>query len=101
MPMLTREEIYERDGFRCVYCGFDGSTFEGWRFLTLDHFKPLSKGGTYERDNLVTACVACNNQKWNTLFENLEAAKAAMRKELQGEVRRYWEQNVGHRVSKK
>jgi CRISPR-associated endonuclease Csn1 len=90
----TREEIYRRDGFRCVYCCHDGTTFEGWRFLTLDHVIPLSGGGSTGAANLVTACVACNNQKWNRVFANLEAAKEALRLERENEVRRYWEQNV-------
>ena len=97
----TREEIYRRDGFRCVYCGHDGSNFEGWRFLTLDHFVPLSRGGSLEADNLVTACVACNNQKWNRVFPNMEAAKAAMTLERDNEVRGYWETNVRPRSERR
>ena len=95
----TREEIYRRDGFRCVYCGHDGTTFEGWRFLTLDHFVPLSKGGSVEAANLFTACVACNNQKWNRIFPDLDTAKAAMALERENEVRSYWSTIVNRRDS--
>jgi len=54
---LNRQEIYERDGHRCVYCGTT-------KYLTLDHLIPISKGGDYfSSDNLVTACLHCNNAK--------------------------------------
>jgi 5-methylcytosine-specific restriction endonuclease McrA len=36
------EVVFQRDGFQCVYCGFDGSTFAGWVFLQVDHFTPKS-----------------------------------------------------------
>src|SRR5579862_2934657 len=29
----NRLDIYERDGSRCPYCGFDGASFETWSFL--------------------------------------------------------------------
>ncbi len=29
----------------------------------VDHFRPLSRGGTNKRSNLVAACIACNSQK--------------------------------------
>ncbi len=57
-----RKAIYERDGFRCVYCGcsiFDG---DGVR-LTLDHVIPKSMGGGNECSNLVTACHECNSMR--------------------------------------
>ncbi len=41
-------DIHRRDGFRCVYCGFDMSTFENWEFIQTDHFIPSFKG-RYER----------------------------------------------------
>ncbi len=53
---LTRENIYRRDGGRCVYCGSRHA-------LTLDHLVPRSKGGRSSWDNLLTACRKCNAQK--------------------------------------
>jgi 5-methylcytosine-specific restriction endonuclease McrA len=53
---MTRENIFRRDRYQCVYCG---ST----RNLTLDHVVPRSKGGGHRWDNLVTACRKCNAQK--------------------------------------
>src|SRR5437879_3715692 len=70
------KEIFRRDGFRCVYCDFDGKTFEGWVFLAVDHFKPKSRGGSDEPDNLVTACVSCNHMKGAFEFSSLDAARA-------------------------
>jgi molybdenum cofactor biosynthesis enzyme MoaA len=33
--------VYQRDNFRCRYCGLDGrQSFERWLFLSLDHLLP-------------------------------------------------------------
>lgn len=55
---LTRENIYRRDHFKCVYCGDDER-----ETLTLDHVQPRSKGGVDAWNNLVTACRRCNIEK--------------------------------------
>lgn len=49
----TRQRIYARDGRACVHCG---STED----LTLDHIRPVSRGGSHRPTNLVTACRVCN-----------------------------------------
>ncbi len=54
--MMTRQNIFKRDGHRCVYCG----THEE---LTLDHVLPKSRGGRTSWDNLATACKRCNTRK--------------------------------------
>jgi hypothetical protein len=54
-----RFEIFKRDGFRCVYCGATPSQ----SLLRVDHVCPVSKGGTNEPANLVTACHDCNGGK--------------------------------------
>ncbi len=54
--MLTRQNIFKRDGHRCLYCG----TTED---LTLDHVLPKSRGGKTSWDNLATACKRCNSRK--------------------------------------
>ena len=51
-----RKFIYERDGYRCRYCG-------GYEDLCIDHVKPVSQGGKNKKSNLVTACRACNSKK--------------------------------------
>jgi len=56
-----RFEVFKRDCFRCVYCGYDSQRSK----LELDHVIPRSDGG-HETDinNLVTSCQLCNQGKW-------------------------------------
>jgi 5-methylcytosine-specific restriction endonuclease McrA len=56
---LKRNRIFERDEFRCVYCGEQFAADE----LTLDHVQPRVRGGDRSEGNLVTACKACNTLK--------------------------------------
>jgi 5-methylcytosine-specific restriction endonuclease McrA len=39
--------------------------------LTLDHVKPLSKGGGNSWENLVTACMSCNQRKGQHTLKQL------------------------------
>lgn len=55
--ILTRRNILKRDNHKCVYCG------RGDLPLTIDHIIPKSKGGDDSWDNLVSACLPCNNKK--------------------------------------
>ena len=61
---LTRDNVFKRDGYRCVYCG---STVK--KDLTIDHVIPSSKGGLNKWENLVTACKRCNNEKSDLTLE--------------------------------
>ena len=54
--VLTRQNVFKRDGFECQYCGSK-------KDLTLDHLIPRSKGGKSSWTNLVTACKTCNSKK--------------------------------------
>ena len=54
-----RLQIFERDSFTCRYCGAKGVELE------CDHVEPISRGGTNEPGNLVTACSDCNRSKRN------------------------------------
>lgn len=54
-----RFEIFKRDGFTCRYCGRNPPTV----VLNVDHIMPVSKGGTNDLDNLITACFDCNSGK--------------------------------------
>lgn len=53
--------VHQRDGFRCRYCGLDGTaSFAAWLSLSCDHLLPK---GAPNRDNpeyMVTACMFCN-----------------------------------------
>lgn len=62
-----REEIYERDGHRCVYCGTESD-------LTIDHKIPVKLGGQHCVSNLVTACRSCNARKGARLSIDLKRA---------------------------
>lgn len=54
---LSRINVFKRDDHRCQYCG----TKKGP--LTLDHIIPKTRGGQDTWENLVTACMKCNNTK--------------------------------------
>jgi 5-methylcytosine-specific restriction endonuclease McrA len=56
---MRREQIFERDEYRCVYCGEQFDVGE----LTVDHVQPRMRGGDRSSGNLVTACNACNVRK--------------------------------------
>jgi 5-methylcytosine-specific restriction endonuclease McrA len=56
---LSRKNILRRDGFKCMYCGDHKPP------LTVDHIIPRSRGGTDQWENLVCACIKCNNRKGN------------------------------------
>jgi 5-methylcytosine-specific restriction endonuclease McrA len=54
--VLSKENVFKRDGFQCQYCGTQ-------KDLTLDHLIPKAKGGKTSWNNLVTACKKCNSLK--------------------------------------
>ena len=54
--VLSRQNVFRRDGFQCQYCGSS-------KELTLDHVIPRSKNGKSSWTNLVTACKRCNTRK--------------------------------------
>lgn len=55
----NRLKVYERDEYKCRYCGKQLTRFT----CTLDHVTPVVAGGTNALDNLVTACLTCNSKK--------------------------------------
>lgn len=57
----NRLKVFERDGYRCQYCGKQLTRFSA----TLDHIQPVSHGGTNSFDNLITACLHCNSRRGN------------------------------------
>lgn len=59
--LATRLRIFERDGYVCQYCGNVGLKLE------CDHVIPVSRGGSDEDDNLLTACQHCNRSKTDKL----------------------------------
>ena len=55
--ILSRKNILRRDAHRCQFCGRSDLP------LTVDHVIPVSRGGEDTWENLVCACVDCNNRK--------------------------------------
>ncbi len=73
---VTNTFLFARDGYRCQYCGRHRSQLRGREFLTRDHIVPMSRGGSNEWRNVVTACSPCNNRKGSHLAQ--EAAMHAL-----------------------
>ena len=64
--------IFKRDSFTCRYCGRDHSSFEMWRFLTVDHLLPKNWPDKEEREKAkwkVTACSFCNTVRNRTRYD--------------------------------
>ncbi|MBU6367695.1 MAG: HNH endonuclease [Gemmatimonadetes bacterium] len=64
---VTNTFLFARDGYRCQYCGRAAVELKPREGLTRDHLIPLSRGGTNEWTNVVTACSPCNTRKANRL----------------------------------
>lgn len=59
VPPVVRFEVFQRDGFRCIYCGASKEETK----LVVDHVIPVRDGGTNDIGNLATACQPCNAGK--------------------------------------
>jgi len=57
--ILSRKNIIKRDNHQCQYCGSRSGP------VTIDHIIPRDRGGEDTWENLVCACVTCNNRKSN------------------------------------
>lgn len=57
--VLSRKNVLKRDNHRCQYCG------SSHKMLTVDHVIPKNRDGDESWENLVCACVQCNNRKGN------------------------------------
>ncbi len=58
-PPLSNRTLFQRDDHMCMYCG---CRFQA-RHLSRDHVRPSSQGGLDHWNNVVTACIRCNNFK--------------------------------------
>lgn len=63
-----RKYIYIRDHQRCTFCGKVLQLGN----MSVDHYYPRSKGGTYDVFNLVASCKRCNRWKKNRIPEDWE-----------------------------
>lgn len=63
-----RHAVYDRDGYKCHYCGYHDQSRCGVD-LSIDHIKARDRGGegqagkTEPGTNLITACGSCNSTK--------------------------------------
>ena len=67
-----REYLLEKWGRKCLYCKKEGIPLE------VEHFMPLSKGGTNRPGNLGIACRACNQKKGSRPLKVFLAKKLAL-----------------------
>lgn len=63
-PLKLLEEYPELNG-NCAYCGRKLTQ----KNATVDHIKPISKGGDGKRENLIPVCKSCNLRKGNLSLE--------------------------------
>jgi 5-methylcytosine-specific restriction endonuclease McrA len=68
---VTNTFLFARDSYRCQYCGRHRSQLRGREFLTRDHIIPMSRGGSNDWSNVVTACSPCNNRKGSHLADEM------------------------------
>ncbi|MGQ0650428.1 MAG: HNH endonuclease [Gemmatimonadaceae bacterium] len=64
---VTNTFLFARDEYKCQYCGRAAFDLKPRESLTRDHLIPLSRGGTNDWTNVVTACSPCNTRKSNRL----------------------------------
>lgn len=70
-----RRRVFREGAYKCVSCGIQGEerrfprggygyyTEKPGVYLSIDHIKPKSKGGTNDRENLCVLCTTCNTEK--------------------------------------
>jgi 5-methylcytosine-specific restriction endonuclease McrA len=62
--------VLQRDGFRCVYCGLDGTEdLSNWLHLSWDHLLPKGHPDRDELRFIVAACRFCNEAHNRTRFD--------------------------------
>ncbi|MCI0399485.1 MAG: HNH endonuclease [Chloroflexi bacterium] len=64
----SRQGVFQRDRYHCIYCGIQPSEWRSGRQLTrrdftIDHIIPRSRGGRNTWGNTACACFACNHRK--------------------------------------
>lgn len=71
---LDKKYIYLREQQRCYYCQKSLKLGQ----VTLDHFQPRSKGGSYDYFNLVCACMRCNRFKRSNVPDDVASVQLAL-----------------------
>ena len=89
-----KHKVFERDGYRCVYCGWDGTCeLRAYMLLEPDHVVPKDKEGGPDADNVVTSCHICNNMKGKQVFQSIGDARKALQK-YYADVGQDWHQRM-------
>lgn len=65
------EQVRQRANFACEYCGV--SEIDSGGLLTMDHFRPRSRGGGDDLNNLLYCCYRCNLHKADYWPEQADA----------------------------
>ena len=99
-------ETMKRDGFKCRYCGLDGTaSFANWLQLSEDHLLPKGHPDRNNRRFIVCACNFCNTAD-NRYFDQADKRGLVFDSKSPEELRRayvlrtresyraFWEQNV-------
>lgn len=63
IPTHDRLTVRQQANFACEYYGLSEDDVSGE--LTIDHYRPQSKGGSDHLENLVYCCIWCNQRKLN------------------------------------
>jgi 5-methylcytosine-specific restriction endonuclease McrA len=83
---MGKQDILERHGYRCVYCGEVFPATE----LTVDHVEPRMRGGDHSPGNLVACCQACNAAKGGMAAWKFLAARPELRANFLEHARWVW-----------
>jgi 5-methylcytosine-specific restriction endonuclease McrA len=62
----VKAALVARDGLFCCWCKREiylDVPFSDDRFATIEHMKPIFKGGSSAKNNLALACRLCNNTR--------------------------------------
>ena len=63
-----RREVWKKTHGICAHCGRAATGMD----MTIDHFIPKSKGGTYDDRNLVPLCKRCNGERRSKIVDPTE-----------------------------
>ena len=77
---IRLDDVIRRDGGICYLCGCETDKTDrymtasghyacGPKYPTIDHVKPLARGGTHTWENVRLACHACNSKKSDAWIE--------------------------------
>ena len=86
----SREELFARDDYRCVYCG---EVFPA-EALSVDHVQPRVRGGDNSGGNVVTACGGCNLRKGHRRLAEFLAEEPAARANFRRLARHVWPRHL-------